>query len=82
MTLINCENDFINNCSENCVISTSTGPAKFTIIDKKLYVPVETLSIQDNKKALQQSKPGFKRIVNWNKYTSHAKENKSKPIFE
>ena len=40
----------------------------FTIIDTNLYVPVITLSIQDNAKLLQQLKSGFKRTINWNKY--------------
>ena len=36
----------------------------------KLYVPVVTLSTQDNAKLLQQLKSGFKRTINWNKYQS------------
>ena len=42
----------------------------FEIIDAKLYVPVVTLSTQDNAKLLQRLKSGFKRTVNWNKYLS------------
>ena len=38
--------------------------------DTKLYVPVLTLSTQDNTKLLQQLKSGFKRVINWNKYLS------------
>ena len=38
--------------------------------DTKLYAPVVTLSIEDNSKLFQQSKSGFKRIINWNKYQS------------
>ena len=38
--------------------------------DTKLYVPVVTLSTQDNAKLLQQLKLGFKRTINWNKYQS------------
>ena len=34
----------------------------------KLYVPVFTLSTQDNAKLLPQLKPAFKRTINWNKY--------------
>ena len=45
---------------------------KFAIDDKKLYVPVETLSAQDNEKLFQQLKTGFKRTVNQNKYQSEA----------
>ena len=40
----------------------------FAITDSKLYVPVVTLSTQDDAKLLQQIKSGFKRTVNWNKY--------------
>ena len=34
------------------------------------YVPVVTLSTQDNAKLLQQLKSGFKRVIKWNKYSS------------
>ena len=44
--------------------------ATFTITETKLYVPVVTLSIQDNAKLLAQSKSGFKRTINWKKYLS------------
>ena len=38
--------------SKDCVISSPTGKTKFKIIDTKLYVPVVTLSTQDNAKLL------------------------------
>ena len=44
--------------------------ATFAITDTKLYVPIVTLSTQENTKFLQQLKPGFKRVINWNKYFS------------
>ena len=40
----------------------------FTIIETNLYVPVVTLSTQDNAKLVPQLKSGFKRITSWNKY--------------
>ena len=40
------------------------------ITDTKLYVPVVTLSTQENAKFLQQLKSGFKRVINMNKYLS------------
>ena len=40
----------------------------FTTTDTKLYVPVVTLTTKDNAKLLEQSKSGFKRTINWNKY--------------
>ena len=56
--------------SSTCVITNSTGAATFEITDTKLYVPVATLSTQENTKFLQQQKSGFKRVINWNKYLS------------
>ena len=44
--------------------------ATFTIIDTKLYVPVVTLSTQDDNKLLEQLKTGFKRTIKWIKYRS------------
>ena len=66
--LINCELNLILIWSEDCVISSATGETKLKIADIKLYVPVVTLSTQDNAKLLQQLKSGFKRTINWNKY--------------
>ena len=68
MSLINCETNVILNWSEDCVISSAAGAAKFRITNTKLYVPVVTLPTQDKAKLLQQLKSGFKRTINWNKY--------------
>ena len=73
MPLINCEVNLILTWSENCVIASTNVAnqnATFLITDTKLYVPVVTLSTQDNAKLLQQLKSGFKRVINWNKYLS------------
>ena len=43
-------------------IAAPTG-LEFQIIDSKLYVPVVTLSIENDKKVLRQLKSGFKRTV-------------------
>ena len=67
MSLINCEVNLLT-WSPTCVISSATGETKFKITETKLYVPVVTLSTQDNAKLLQQLKSGFKRTINWNKY--------------
>ena len=40
----------------------------FEITETNLYVPVVTLSTQDNAKLLPQLKSGFKRAISWNKY--------------
>ena len=42
----------------------------FTISETNLYVPVVTLSTQDNAKVLPKLKSGFKRTISWNKYLS------------
>ena len=73
MPLINLEVDLILTWSSTCVITNSTGAGTFKIPDTKLYVPVVTLSKQDNSKLLQQLKSGFKRVITWNKYLSKPK---------
>ena len=42
--------------------------ATFQITDTKLYVPVVTLSKENDIKLLEQLKSGFKRTIKWNKY--------------
>ena len=73
MPLIKCEvNNFLT-WSSNCVLIATNNQnqvATFEITDTKLYVPVVTLSTQENPKFLQQLKSGFKRVINWNKYLS------------
>ena len=44
--------------------------ATFQITDTKLYVPVVTLSTEDDNNFLEQLKSGFKRTITWNKYRS------------
>ena len=44
--------------------------AIFQITDTKLYVPVVTLSKENDIKLLEQLKTGFKRTIKWNKYRS------------
>ena len=43
---------------------------EFKITDTKLYVPVVTLSKENDTKLLEQLKSRFKRNINWNKYRS------------
>ena len=73
MPLIHCDVNLIVTWSRDCVITNYTGAGKFAITEIKLYVPVVTLSTQDNAKLLQQLKSGFKRTINWNKYESNIK---------
>ena len=70
MLLIHSEVNMILTWSSNCIVTNSTGTRRFAITDKKLYVPVVTLSTQNNAKLLQQLKSGFKRTIYWNKYIS------------
>ena len=73
MPLINCEVNLILTWSSTCVIASvivANQAVTFTITDTKLYVPIVTLSTQENTKFLQQLKSGFKRVINWNKYLS------------
>ena len=44
--------------------------ATFKIQDVKLFVPVITLSKENDIKLLEQLKTGFKRTIKWNKYRS------------
>ena len=53
MLLINCELDLILTWSEVCIISSATGATKFKITDTRIYVPVITLSTQDNATLLE-----------------------------
>ena len=81
--LISCEVSLELKWNKNCVITsiqreinldrgnteTSTG-ATLSITDCKLYVPVVTLSKDDEIKLLTNLKSGFKREIIWNKYRS------------
>ena len=82
--LINCEVELILTWSKNCVLADMTvrdaqgnNPAivapvllEFKITDTKLYIPVVTLSKENEIKLLEQLKSGFKRTIKWNKYRS------------
>ena len=73
MPLINCEVNLILTWSSTCVLiatAIQNQAATFEVTDTKLFVPVVTLSTQENTKFLQQLKSGFKRLINWNKYLS------------
>ena len=84
--LTNSEIELILTCSKNCALAdmkvrasgnNNDPPAvvaptglKFQITSTKLYVPVVTLSTENDKKLLEQLKAGFKRKIKWNKYRS------------
>ena len=57
--------------SADCIIiytNIANQVPTFAITETNLYVPVVTLSTQDNAKLLPQLKSGFKRTISWNKY--------------
>ena len=56
MPLINCEVNLILTWSSTCVITVSNSAGTLAITDTKLYVPVVTLSTQENTKFLRQLK--------------------------
>ena len=61
MPLINCEVSLILTWSSTCVITNSTGEGKSEISNTILYVPVVTLSTQDNSKLLCKIKIWFQK---------------------
>ena len=71
MPLINSEVGLILDWSAYCVIiytDVANQAPTFTITGTNLYVPVVTLSTQDNAILLLRLKNGFKRPTSWNKY--------------
>ena len=68
MILINCKVELSLTWSENCVLSNAAGNSTFKITDAKLYVPVVTLSAEDNANISKLLSEGFKRSVYWNEY--------------
>ena len=67
MPLINCEINLDLKWSKISVIVATNLAAQvriFSMTDTKLYVPVVTLSTQDNTKLFKQLKSGFKRKIN------------------
>ena len=57
------------NAGVNPAIAAPSG-ATFKIADTKLYVPIVTLSKENDTQLLEQLKLEFKRTIKWNKYRS------------
>ena len=86
MPLISCEVSLELKLNKNCVITSlkerqvNTGPpvvrdgaptgASLAINECKLYIPVVTLSKDNEIKLLTNLKSGFTRVIIWNKYRS------------
>ena len=68
MPLINCKIKLNLTWKKECVLSNQDGAAVFIVNDTKLYVPVVTLSKEDNKDFIEQQNKGFQRSIYWNEY--------------
>ena len=71
MPLFNCEAELILTWSAGCVTIYTDFANQvpiFTITETDLYVPVVTLSTQDNATLLPEIKSGFRRTISQNKY--------------
>ena len=76
MPLINCKIKLNLTWKKERVLSTDAGNAVFIINDTKMYVPVVTLSKEDNKDFIEQQNKGFQRSIYWNEYkTKEINEN-------
>ena len=68
---------------KKCVLSTGDGAAVFIINDTKMYVPVVTLSKEDNKDFIEQQSKGFQRSFYWSEYkTKEIYENADANVFK
>ena len=74
MPLINCKIKLNLTWKKEYVLSTDAGNAVFIINDTKLYVPVVTLSKEDNKGFIEQQNEGFQRSIYWNEYKAKEKD--------
>ena len=68
MPLNNCKIKLNLTWKKECVLSTAAADAIFIINDTKLYVPVVTLSKEDNKVFIEQQNKDFQRSIYWNEY--------------
>ena len=92
MPLINCKIKLNLTWKKECVLSTDNDAAAvanaannpvFIINDTKLYVPVVTLSKEDNKDFIDQQNKGFQRSIYWNEYkTKEQTENADNNVFK
>ena len=81
----------LNNCKiksnltwkKECVLSTGAGEAVFIINNTKIYVPVVTLSKEDNKDFIEQQNKDFQRSIYWNEYkTKEINEDADANVFK
>ena len=83
MPLFNCKIKLNVTWKKECVLSTGDGEEVFIINDTKLYVPVVTLSKEDNKDFIEQRNKGFQRSICWNQYkTKEMNEDADANVFK
>ena len=91
MPLINCKIKLNLTWKKECVLSTDNHVAApnlhnnpvSIINDTKLYVPVVTLSKEDNKDFIDHQNKGFQRSVYWNEYkTKEQNEDADANVFK
>ena len=83
MPLINCKIKLNLTWTKECVLSNQDDAAVFIINDTKMYVPVVTLSKEDNKDFIEQQNKGFQRSIYWNEYkTKEINENADANVFK
>ena len=83
MPLINCKIKLNLTWKKDCVLSNQDGDAVFIINDTKMYVPVVTLSKEDNKDFIGHQNKGFQRFIYWNEYiTKEINENADANVFK
>ena len=73
MPLVNCKIKLNLTWKKECVLSNQAA-AVFIINDTKMYVPVVTLSKEDNKDFIEQQNKGFQRSIFWNEYKTKEKD--------
>ena len=82
MPLINCKIKLNLTWKKECVLSTdndanaanAANNPVFIINDTKLYVPVVTLSKEDNKDFIDQQNKAFQRSIYWNEYKTKGQD--------
>ena len=83
MPLINCKIKLNLTWKKERVLSTDAGDAVFIINNTKMYVPVVTLSKEDNKDFIEQQNKSFQRSIYWNEYeTTEIDKNADANVFK
>ena len=83
MPLINCKIKLNLTWKKECALSTDAREAVFITNDTKLYVPVVTLSKEDNKDFIEQQNKAFQRSIYWSEYkTKEINEDADANVFK